>query len=228
MAEESPYGYIDEGYTPEPTEEQLREREEQQKLVDERYRIQQESVIPSREPDPLRHTITVRNPLIPQPAPEINPLVPLLDRPSRSHSTENVVGEHRVEETATGEPGVLTDAPYGERMKRDELNRLAGEVGLDPGEYSTKHDVVEALDKEAKAVSEPQKPVKPEDIPDPAHDKEPELVVKASMPRLALEAIAREHGLDPTYYSSKAKLANAIKKQLSNEPVDPPVDQEVP
>jgi hypothetical protein len=58
--------------------------------------------VASRFPNPLVESRTLRNPLIPQPEPDADPLVPLRDRPSRSRNTENNIERRPVGESRTG------------------------------------------------------------------------------------------------------------------------------
>jgi hypothetical protein len=58
--------------------------------------------VASRFPNPLVESRTLRNPLIPQPEPDADPLVPLRDRPSRSRNAENNIERRPVGESRTG------------------------------------------------------------------------------------------------------------------------------
>jgi hypothetical protein len=58
--------------------------------------------VASRFPNPLVESRTLRNPLVPQPEPDADPLVPLRDRPSRSRNVENNIERNPVGESRTG------------------------------------------------------------------------------------------------------------------------------
>lgn len=146
--------------------------------------------IAAGEPDPLHHTVTVRNPLIPQPEPDGNPLIPLRYRPSRSRSAENTLRPHPVEETADGAPAA-TSAPeiegarLNERMTREELDAYAEELGFDPAEFASKQELLDEIR---------------------ANPSE-------KMTRVELDAIARGAGVeDPEELANKGEVVAAIKK----------------
>lgn len=52
--------------------------------------------------NPLVESRTLRDPLVPQPEPDANPLVPLINRPERSRNPENNIEERPVGESRTG------------------------------------------------------------------------------------------------------------------------------
>jgi hypothetical protein len=147
-------------------------------------------VIADGEPDPLRHTVTVRNPLIPQPEPDADPLIPLRSRPSRSRSAENTAHPHRIEETHDGASAVA-DAPQiegarlNERMTREELDVYAEELGFNPDDFSSKQELLDEIR---------------------ANPSE-------KMTRAELDAIARGAGVsDPEDLANKGEVVAAIKK----------------
>lgn len=99
---------IDEGQTPEPSEDTLAERKLQAELEEERGEPQLDTTVP-QERD--------RNPLVPS----------------------------AVLEAGGSEADRKLAASMS--MTRDELDRVATELGLDPAEYASKRLIIAAIDK---------------------------------------------------------------------------------
>lgn len=147
--------------------------------------------IASEEPNPLEELRTVRDPLIPQPEPEADPLVPLRYRPSRSRSEENVLHPHEVAETRSGDletaasPTLDESARLDDHMTREDLDAYAEELGFNPDEFSSKQELLDHVR------------ANPSD----------------KMTRVELDAIARGAGVDePEALANKDEVIAAIKK----------------
>lgn len=141
------------------------EQREATKVDQERKRwAKKNQPISSEHPNPLVESRTVRNPLVPQPEPDADPLQPLISRPSRSRNSENNYDGAKVHETRTGS----SEAPHtdvkresqpapqpaaqvakthvDESMKRDELDQIARDSGIaEPGGYENKQKLVRAI-----------------------------------------------------------------------------------
>jgi hypothetical protein len=120
--------------------------------------------IASEHPNTLVESRTVRNPLVPQPEPDADPLQPLIQRPSRSRNSENNYDKAKVAETRTGS----AEAPHTEvkkesqpppqpapqavavavdpSMHRDELEQIARDAGIaEPATIKPKDKLVRAI-----------------------------------------------------------------------------------
>lgn len=83
------------------------------------------SFVASRLPNALVESRTVRDPLVPQPEPDADPLQPLISRPSRSRTDENILEKVSVGETRTGSP----EAPRTHRKsEKDEAPQPGPQV----------------------------------------------------------------------------------------------------
>ena len=84
------------------------DQETENKLHRLRKRWARRQHVSSKEPNPLVESRTHRDPLIPQPEPDTDGTVPMILRPSRSKTDENIAESNKIGESRTGGE----DAPH--------------------------------------------------------------------------------------------------------------------
>jgi hypothetical protein len=173
--------------------------------------------------NPLVESRTLRDPLIPQPEPDANPLVPLRFRPERGRNPENNIEENPMGESRTGggdaeathipEPGVEAPQPGPQFIPSDPDTAPDFEGAPEPqAEAKPIPQMTRAeLDETAAevGVDDPQaEPTKAKVQQKIAKADEP----KPTMSRAELDEVAERWGIDTSEMKTKAEVSKAIKK----------------